>query len=278
MDAEPSSRAPEEWLAHAAWLRALARSLVDESSAADDLVQEAWMARRRRGPRAGQPLRPWLVRVVQNLARQRFRSETSRAQRERSIDAGEPWPSAADLAERLESQRLLVEALQRLDEPLREAIVLRYFEGKTSAEIARAKSLPSSTVRWRLMRGLELLREDLDRRNSGNRDAWIGFLAPLVSRSTLHAQPVAATSASVGPAILGGLAVKTVVPLAIAIVLVALLVVALLVGRRDPTRVADARSAPTVAALHALAKTRDGDGSFASRQPRVPRSWDASRA
>src|SRR5205814_10341316 len=49
---------PEELLAHAGWVRALARELVRDASTADDLVQETWLAALRHPPRAGSSMRP----------------------------------------------------------------------------------------------------------------------------------------------------------------------------------------------------------------------------
>lgn len=67
---EPSSAPfrPEELLEHAAWIRRLARRLVQGEARADDLVQETWLAALRAAPRGG-PLRPWLARVARNFAR-----------------------------------------------------------------------------------------------------------------------------------------------------------------------------------------------------------------
>jgi DNA-directed RNA polymerase specialized sigma24 family protein len=63
-----SQPTPEALLAHSAWMRALARSLLADASAADDVVQQAWIACVRRGPRDEVPLEPWLARVVRNFA------------------------------------------------------------------------------------------------------------------------------------------------------------------------------------------------------------------
>lgn len=53
-------------LAQSSWVVALARSLVRDAAAAEDLAQEAWVAALERRPCV---LRPWLARVVANLAR-----------------------------------------------------------------------------------------------------------------------------------------------------------------------------------------------------------------
>ena len=68
-----SRTALEGLLAHGAWARRLAHSLVGEAAAADDLVQEAWRAALERPPALDRPVRPWLGRVLTNLARHRAR-------------------------------------------------------------------------------------------------------------------------------------------------------------------------------------------------------------
>ena len=52
-------------------------------------------------------------------------------------------------------------AINRLEEPLRVAVVLRYYAGLDSAEIGGALGVPSATVRTRLRRALELLQDAL---------------------------------------------------------------------------------------------------------------------
>src|SRR5215813_5175843 len=68
---------PEELLANAEWLRRLAVSLVGPG-AAEDVVQDTWVAALRRPPPRGR-LREWLAVVATNLARTRFRREAVRA-------------------------------------------------------------------------------------------------------------------------------------------------------------------------------------------------------
>lgn len=169
----------DEWLRHRDWIAKLARSLVSDPASADDLVQETWMVASRRPPKTGELARPWLLRVLRNLATQRHRSESSRRNREERTSRLDESPSAVDLVAKVEIQRLLAEAVLRLEEPFRETVVLRYFEDLTSAEIARRLRAPESTIRWRLMRALEMLRNDLDSRHDGSRERWISALAPL---------------------------------------------------------------------------------------------------
>src|SRR6185369_9999511 len=112
----------------------------------------------RRAPSDAIELEPWLGRVVRNLAWRRRRGESRRADHEARAEPPRREPSPAETLERLDLQRAIVDAVRAIDEPFRTTVVLRYFEGKSSAEIAAAQRVPASTVRWRLMRGLEEVR------------------------------------------------------------------------------------------------------------------------
>lgn len=195
MAAEPMSVRTEELLANAGWLRALAASLVSDRASADDLVQDTWVAALRHPPDPGRPLRPWLARVVQNLARNRRRGDVRRSDREASLrPTGEPI-SPAKIAEEVEAQRLLADAVLKLEEPLRTTVVLRYFRGMNASEIATAQKVPAGTVRWRLKRAIELLRIDLDGRFGGDRESWcLAFAALLPREGAVLAATTATTS------------------------------------------------------------------------------------
>jgi RNA polymerase sigma factor (sigma-70 family) len=172
---------PEALLEHAAWLRGLAASLVRGDADADDLVQETWLAALRRPPLDDRPVRGWLTEVVRNAGRMRGRAAGRRAVREAAAGAGAETsaPSADELLGRLEAQRMLARLVAELDEPFRGAVLLRYFEGLSSAEIARHQGVPAGTVRWRLKTGLDRLRAALDRENDGERGRWTALLGPL---------------------------------------------------------------------------------------------------
>ncbi|MCP5022873.1 MAG: RNA polymerase sigma factor [bacterium] len=176
---------PELLLEHAVWLRRLARELVRDPGAADDLVQDTWLAALRARPDLGRPLRPWLARVMRNGATQRLRAVAGRSARESRVARPEAVPSARELVERAELQQVLVGAVLSLSEPYRKTLLLRFYEGLGPMQIAATLGLPTATVRTHLHRGLQRLREKLDRENGGNRKAWVLMLQPLVLETTL---------------------------------------------------------------------------------------------
>jgi RNA polymerase sigma-70 factor (ECF subfamily) len=162
MDDRPAPVTPDDLLAHAEFLRALARSLLGDEHRAEDVVQDAFLVAlsRPRAPRAG--LRPWLTGVTKNLARLVVRGETRRRRREIGNGLRPPLPGPEEVAARLEGERRLVRAVSALEEPYRSTVVHRYYEGLPASEIAARSGVPAATVRTRLRRALARLRETLD--------------------------------------------------------------------------------------------------------------------
>jgi RNA polymerase sigma-70 factor (ECF subfamily) len=202
MPAQPVQRDPHALLEHAAWLRRLALSLVGDRAAADDLVQETWVAALRRPPDDARPLRPWLRRVLENAARFRWRGDTNRATREQraavaAVASGaDATPTSEELLERHQTQQLLARLVSELEEPYRSTILLRYAEGLEPSEIARRQGVPAGTVRWRVKEGLDRLRAMLDDAHAGDRRAWMLALGPLASPRGASAPATGATTTS----------------------------------------------------------------------------------
>lgn len=165
----------ETVLAEADWLRRLARSLTRDAHRAEDCAQETLAAALEREP----PARPraWLARVLRNRLRQDARARARRERHEAAVLPGEPAPSAHDLCARLELQRLVLEAVQALEEPYRATLVARFLDGLPPRAIARRQGVPVKTVGTRIERGLARLRARLDGR-CGGRERWVQALLP----------------------------------------------------------------------------------------------------
>ena len=153
----------EELLLHRGWLRRLADGMVQSSDLADDLVQETFLvALRGSVPTERSSLRSWLAGVLRNRARMHVRGEVRRHRREqRYLDNPTPATSPAQIVERIEAENQLAQAVLALPTPLRDTVLLRYFEGLSGAEIARRENIPAGTVRWRLHQGLSQLRDTM---------------------------------------------------------------------------------------------------------------------
>jgi RNA polymerase sigma-70 factor (ECF subfamily) len=124
------------------------------------------------------PVRPWLLRIVRNLVRDRARRARVRRTTPLEAEAGEavidppscePDPEAA--AERVQLQRLVWRCLEVLSSEQREVLVLRDYHGLSYAEIADTVGIPRGTVMSRLHRARCVLSEEANRRllmrNSG---------------------------------------------------------------------------------------------------------------
>jgi RNA polymerase sigma factor (sigma-70 family) len=142
----------------------LTSSAADAEEAAQDGFVKAYRALGRF--RRGAPFRPWLLRIVANEARNRRRSAARRerlslraAAEARPGDAV-PSPEAALFAR--EDQERLLAAVERLSDDHRDAITCRYFLDLSEDETAAALRVRRGTVKSRLSRALERLREELE--------------------------------------------------------------------------------------------------------------------
>lgn len=156
-------------LEHGSWVRALARSLVTDGAAAEDVEQKAWLAAIEKSEQVRNP-KSWLSGVVRNLAGMHWREQNARRRREEVVgerrwlkeSQGAVSEQPDGLAERMETFRILAVALGRLQEPYGTALYLRFFEELTMREIAQRMSVPESTTKARITRGLEMLRMQLE--------------------------------------------------------------------------------------------------------------------
>lgn len=142
------------------------------ASLAQEAVQEAWAAFLSNPPAASP--RGWFFGILRNKAR-RLRSSRSTL----SLDAPLPGAEGLTLGESLpdrgegpeaearkkEEIASLLEALQALDEPLQEAVSLRWILGWSDADMAEALGVSPEAARQRAHRGLEALEEALNRKN-----------------------------------------------------------------------------------------------------------------
>lgn len=177
---------PDDLHQHARFLRALARGLGNDEATAEDLTQDTLVAALERPPADPSGLGAWLKAVLRNRALVGWRGQQRREWREAETARGEALPSSDEITERAELHHLLGEALSELPEQLRDVIHLRFYEGLSLDEIASRSGSPKETIRTRQRRGLELLRERLDRHCDGDRSSWLGALLVPVSIPATH--------------------------------------------------------------------------------------------
>ncbi|MCA8948388.1 MAG: sigma-70 family RNA polymerase sigma factor [Planctomycetes bacterium] len=174
------SPALQRLLDESAHVRVLARILAAEH--ADEVEQQTWLYAVRHGGEGVERPRSWLARIVRNVATNLRRSAGRRDEHEcHRMRRDATVPSSAEVLEREEQRRRLVLAVDRLPEPQRAVVLLRYFEGLAPDAIAHRLGVPVTTVWNHHRRAMRLLRERLDREHGG-RAAWVGPLAVLLRR------------------------------------------------------------------------------------------------
>jgi RNA polymerase sigma-70 factor (sigma-E family) len=153
-------RLEELFRVHAPEATRLAFLLTGERALAEDLVQDAFVKLLGRFRDLRNPDAFWwyLRRTIVNLSRSQFR----RRKVERAWLASqrpEATASGPDLGERDRMRR----ALMTLRPEQRAAIILRYYEDLSEADTAEALGIPIGTVKSTVSRGMDRLREELNR-------------------------------------------------------------------------------------------------------------------
>ncbi len=145
-------------LVHSACLRVLG-----EQHAAEDVAQAAFLlfVRKAGGLSQETNLAGWLFRAATNTALRLRRTTLRRTRHERKAAAMRAAQSAPDASLWDEARPLLDELLATLPKRQQDAVVLRYFMGKSEADIAAELGCPRSTVASWLGRGLATLRQKL---------------------------------------------------------------------------------------------------------------------
>ena len=170
---------PDQLTTHEAFLKRLARALVSDGPSADDRAQEAYTAALERAPDAPSNLRAWMAGVVRNKARMGARTGGRRARREAAVSRRSTTPATDELLAREEVRQRVLAAVMALPETYREVILLRYMEEQPPRQIAKALGVPVETVRTRLWRARDRLRQELDREGGGKAGAGAQGIARL---------------------------------------------------------------------------------------------------
>jgi RNA polymerase sigma-70 factor (ECF subfamily) len=143
-----------------------------------DVVQETFL-RAAREPRLAAPdfhVRAWLLRVCGNLALNRLRDEGRRRERDGApglppddggirgllLDGGRQTTDPAEEVIRRQMGEELLKAMAELPATYRRALMLRYGEGMTCADIASLLEVPAGTVMSWIHRARQVLRRRLD--------------------------------------------------------------------------------------------------------------------
>jgi RNA polymerase sigma-70 factor (ECF subfamily) len=152
----------------------LAYLILGDAADAEDAAQEtfirAYLALDRFD--AARPLRPWLLSIGANLARNRRRSLGRHWNAlQRAFQANpQPYHPPPERAEAADARRLR-QAVARLRPEAQDVIYLRYFLGLSEAETVAALNIPAGTAKSRLSRALAHLRRVIEADYPDLRDA-----------------------------------------------------------------------------------------------------------
>ena len=166
MDGEHNRIAAEELLAQRSWIERLARGLVRDPGAADDIVQDAWMSIVRGLGRLDDParFRAWAYRIVKNKCADWVRRRVVR--RTAADEIRETTLEASDQASTdVESDDVgrLREAMSAMPDEQRAILSLHYLDAMGLAEIASVLGVPLGTVKSRLHHARNKLKQTLER-------------------------------------------------------------------------------------------------------------------
>jgi RNA polymerase sigma-70 factor, ECF subfamily len=136
---------------------------------AEEAVQEAFIKAHRslRRFRAGEPFRPWILRIVTNEAYTVMRSRTRhRTLAERAREGLAPHPESRSVPHAMtvagDERQALVRALSALSERDRQVVICRYVLDLSEAETAAVIGCRRGTVKSRLSRALDRMRVGLE--------------------------------------------------------------------------------------------------------------------
>ncbi len=181
---------------------AVSYSGTGDRSLSEDVAQDTFLAAWRQLDqlREVERLRAWLCGIARNLAHKARRRRARELPVADELEAG----AGADLFEQVsdrQAERVVREALHRVPETYREALVLYYHEQRSAKEVAQALGISEAAVLQRLARGRQSLAQGVsalvERALASplpRRSLVVGVLAGLSAITASHASAATTTS------------------------------------------------------------------------------------
>ena len=139
----------------------ITRNAAEAEDAAQEAVVKAYRALGRFRP--GAPFRPWLLAIVANEARNRRRAagrrESLLLRAAAETPSGDAAPSPETALVAADERARLLRAVEELADDHRLVVACRFFVGLSEEETAAVLGVPPGTVKSRLSRALDRLRE-----------------------------------------------------------------------------------------------------------------------
>jgi RNA polymerase sigma-70 factor (ECF subfamily) len=138
----------------------------------EDLAQETFLRAYRNMAgfdlQQGASFSTWLITIARNLAINEMAKISRRKERSDGFEDENHGGIEKSPQEILEQRRLksrIHDAVSRLPEKFHSAVVLSYFDELSLEEIAQIEGCPVGTIKSRVFRGKQILREILEREN-----------------------------------------------------------------------------------------------------------------
>src|SRR5688572_1360274 len=169
---------------------------------AEDVTQQVFVALARSASalETHPALGGWLHTTTRNIAAQAVRSEVRRTKREKESFEMLLANHSQVPSDQLSIQPMIDEALDALNDSDRTAVILRFFQGKTLAEIGTALQVTDNAARMRIDRALERMGRYLNQRGITSTAAALGAAlttqAAIRVPSALEARTIAAVLAA----------------------------------------------------------------------------------
>lgn len=148
-------------------ISAIALAITRDFNASEDIAQDAFLTAWRKLRTLENPASflPWLRQITRNLAREHGRELRRHAPLDGDLDAAiaevaDPALQPAEQVVEEERQRVLSAVLDTLPEDSRELLLLYYREGQRSQQVAALLGLSDASVRKRLSRVRQLVRDE----------------------------------------------------------------------------------------------------------------------
>jgi RNA polymerase sigma-70 factor (ECF subfamily) len=164
---ELDARFTELYRAHLRDVYSYAYYRVGNHHDAEDLTEQTFLQAYRHFERAlaesaGRPLRPWLIRIVHNLAANYFRDRSRRPQT--NLDDAGPLSErhgTDELVEGREELREVLAGVTALPEDRKSALIMRFALDMDNREIARALGRTEGATKVLIHRAIRQLEEEL---------------------------------------------------------------------------------------------------------------------
>ncbi|MCX6385388.1 MAG: sigma-70 family RNA polymerase sigma factor [Solirubrobacterales bacterium] len=143
---------------------------------AEDLTEQTFLQAYRHFERAqresdGRPLRPWLIRIAHNLAANYYRDRARKPQSplDDSSDFLATMHTTESLVEGREELRSVLEAVNKLSDDRREALIMRFALGMDNREIARSLGRTDGATKVLLHRAIRQLEQIIKEDEAGQK-------------------------------------------------------------------------------------------------------------